>query len=173
MTMINCLQPGEKPDPELMLQRLSEWGKCLITGREDGLVPFPVDFNMGNILACNMACLNKELLVTMTGTYQYRVVEGEVTIEFETPPVFEEYNREILAIPQERTEMVREVGDKAYLQLGDIFEKLTARHLKGIRSVELHGKTLTAQSYQDFVLRSLAKANRSSIITPKRGLHVP
>lgn len=172
MSMINYLQPGEKPNPEVMLQRMSEWGKCLITGREDGLVPFPVDFNMGNVLASNMACLNKELLVTMTGTYRYALHDGAVKVEFETPPVFEPYNNAIFsALTSEEYE--KKSGDEAYVQLANLFENYAKLHVKGIHSIELHGRCLTAQSFQDYVLRSLAKANRSSIITPNRGLHIP
>jgi hypothetical protein len=173
--VINFLKAHEQPKPDIVLQRMSEDGICLLTGVNENLSYMPVDGNISNILPSNMACVTNEIAHGVEFSFNYQTsLWKELTIVFDSPPEFQEYNLVI-------TEMVDREGDEG-IKISEesfipeifprIFEYLTAKHVKGLSKIIFNKQNCSMDwmQYQRSLMRSLAKIKKtSSIITPGSG----
>jgi hypothetical protein len=168
--MIDFLEADEKPNARLMVQRLSEDGKCLLTGVTEDLTYLPVDTNPDNILSNNMACVMRDLAKSMLYTVYYSTGIKGFDVTFCSPPEFQEYNLKIVELAE--NEVSPEASEALKLEgydLTKIYEFLTARHAKGIARIaapDKNGTHMDAQQYLGFVMRSRIKARASAIIKP-------
>jgi hypothetical protein len=160
--MINFLDANEAPTFESVLKRMSEDGRCLLTGEIKDLTYFPVDTNPQNFLPSNMACVTDQIAGKVSYTYFYDVPLWEYTLTLDTPEVFQTYNENVVEIIQatklEDKEQFQPSGPTQYIRL---FEYLTRFHLKGIAKIS-HGKTyMDNTQYQGYLLRVLANQKKS------------
>jgi hypothetical protein len=167
---IDYLTADEKPNAKLMIQRLSEAGKCIISGETDDLVEMPVDMNPDNVLANNMACITKALARESLYTSFYTVTVKDFEVTFCTAPVFQNYNIELCGlldkdVSPEAAEALKMDG----YDFTKIYAYLTARHCKGITRVlvpDKVGSYMEWNQYLGFVMRSRIRMKASGIIKP-------
>jgi len=145
--MFNYLLPNETPRPEVILKRMSELGKCLLTGAEVDLTIIPVDLDAGNILASNMVCIQSKIAQEITYTQQYTYQGQHFQVTFDTPPHFEQYNKTLFDFE------IDQIAKDS--RLVDVFKYLTTRHLKGIYKISDGFRTLDRYHFQGFVFRIL------------------
>lgn len=126
--LINYLKPGETPHVPTILQRMSEWGRCLITGITEDLQPFPVDFNPQNILASNLSCLSRELVKRFSLPISYSVTISDYKVRFCSPYELKEYNQMVVSLIN-LDGLADQRPDRALLE---IYERLTRHHAKGM-----------------------------------------
>lgn len=168
--LIDYLMPDEKPRADLIVQRLSEAGKCLLTGATDDLTILPVDSDPNNVLACNMACVKRPLARDFIYTTYYSAEVHGYDVTFNTPPEFREYNISILS----QLEKPETEWDFPHGNLGSeyikVFELLTSKHCKGIARVLNEAGYMETHQYLAYVMRMREKTKVSSIIKPPSGL---
>ena len=164
--LIDYLLPEEKPKAELVVQRLSEAGKCLLTGASEDLTVLPVDSDPNNILASNMACIKRALAHDFLYTTYYSGTLHGYEVTFNTPPEFREYNLVILRqLDQPDTKWDFPHGNlgSEYIK---VFELLTANHCKGINRVLNEVGYMEAHQYLAYIMRMRKKAQVSALIKP-------
>jgi hypothetical protein len=166
MEYINGLLPGEKIDTKLILQRLSEYGICLLSGETADLTLVPVDFDLQNYLASNMAQISKSLAENHSMIYTYEQAYGPFCVEFESSEIFEDYNRQIIKLhsgsaAMDESTTLNSIG----LRLYDVFKDLTSKHVKGIHRIrhDVTKTSLNKYSYQNYVVRELSKVPQQTV----------
>ena len=128
MEMVWHLKPHEVPKAEMIINRLSEGGICLLSGTTEDLVSIPVDFNTNNMLPTNMVCLSKAVVDDIKFTYRYRVRCDEgIVITFNTPECLVEYNKQLLK--------ALELPTPKQNNFIEVYEFLMSKHLKGIDKI--------------------------------------
>lgn len=125
MEMLWYLKAGEAPKTEVVLTRMSESGICLLTGDTTDLLAIPVNYNPSNMLPTNMACLSKKIIADINYTFNYKIrcLSNNLTVIFDSPECFREYNKTIL------TALEDQLTSKNFLE---VYELLMSRHIKGI-----------------------------------------
>jgi len=174
LCMLEFFSPEKPPSPVEMLTKLSENGKCLITGESGKVTPVPVDTNPDNFLPSNVSCVSDEIASGISYTLYYNAELWDYKLEFESSPVFMDYNLSILSLI--RTQCL---GDGGQFQKPDhkhfvgLFEYLTKKHVKGIHKISLvSGVSMDNNQFQGYLIRELGKQKRttSSIVTPNLGI---
>ena len=160
---LNYLVPGEKPNSRTILTRMSEWGKCLLTGAEADLTVIPVDGDLENLLASNMACVSKELARTMEFTYVYSHNFLGYKIKFESPEAFESYNVSVLAIDESNPEVSSSLLFEGPKSLFKLYYHLLTRHIKGILEIEKDNISIHRFGIQAQIMRKLAEVDKPRI----------
>jgi hypothetical protein len=164
--LVNYLKIGEKPNSDLMLQRLGEYDKCLITGETNDLVNIPVDLKLDNVLASNMARIKKDLQTKINGAFGYTLSVFNVVIDFETPSIFEMYNRDKLA--KLTTSDFDFPSDDMFQFLVNCYISLTASHFKGITKIWTEKNDvqyyMDAKQFQNYCMSVLFKAGKDTKI---------
>jgi hypothetical protein len=160
----------EKPTPKLVLQRMSEAGKCLLTGETEDLMEMPVDFNPENFLANNMACVSRNVVRQSLYTTFYTVMVKDVEVTFCTSPLFQNYNIELCSLldKDESPEILEAFKLEGY-DFTKMYSYLTDRHCKGIARIMIPdklGSYMEWNQYWGFVVRSRVRAKASGIIKP-------
>lgn len=175
--MLEFFTVDKPPSPENVLKQLSEFGKCLVTGEEDKLVFLPVDTNPSNFLPSNMSCVSDDIAKKITYTVNYSVNLWGYDLEFDTSPVFLDYNKSIIEMVQTQF-----IGDKAQFAANDhtqfipLFEYLTKKHIKGVFKISAGGVSMDNNQFQGFLLREITKRSqklskpKSKIISPNLGI---
>lgn len=172
--MINFLDPHEAPTFEKVLRRMSEDGRCLLTGVKENLTYFPVDTNPQNFLPSNMACVSNDIAKDITYTFYYDKVLWGWRITFDTPPIFREYNENVFTILTGTKYQEKDKYDPKPNNMTALYEFLTKHHVKGIAKISASDDSgfeywMDSAQYQGYLLRILAaeKAkSKSSIIKP-------
>ena len=179
--MINFLDPKEAPTFPIVLGRMSEDKKCLLTGVTNNLTYFPVDTNPNNFLPSNMACISDDIAKEIFYTYYYDIEFYDYVITFDTPSIFQEYNEKALQLILSQR---MHSGDKEkfsppnHCHLTSLYEYLTKYHVKGILRIATNDKKTWMDNgqYQGYLLRKLAEEKtktESKIITPNLGIVKP
>jgi hypothetical protein len=167
---INFMKPGEKPDSQVMLSRMSEWGQCLLTGVKEDLAVLPVDLDPGNVLASNMAQISKSLTKSIAGAFNYEVaLTDEIFLSFTSAPLFEPYNMALVEHLKGNPVFVKEESMNPLDFLYGVHTLLTSLHMKGIDKVTYRHYSLTSPQYLRICLGTLARS-QSKIIKPESGL---
>jgi hypothetical protein len=181
----NYLLPGEKPNAELILKRMNEYDKCLITGDTEDLTILPVDFDLANILPSNMARVSKKFVaespIVVDYSRNFIAYEHIVGIEFRSCIDFYNHNTAILdkltvetLISQKERDFISSEGFPSKFTgnaLAGIFETLTSLHVKGISKVSIQDFTLEWSSFQSYMMGVLdRKKSKSNIVRPMFGL---
>lgn len=179
--MINFLDAKEAPTFPIVLGRMSEDKRCLLTGVTDKLTYFPVDTNPNNFLPSNMSCISDDIAKEISYTYCYDIEFYSYVLTFDTPPVFHEYNDKVLNLIRSQrmhsgdSEKFKPAGNKHFTAF---YEYLTKYHVKGISkiSTEDSREWMDNAQYQGYLLRVLAAEKtetQSKIITPNLGIVKP
>ena len=181
----NYLLPGEKPNAELILKRMDEFGKCLLTGDTEDLTILPVDFDLANILPSNMARVSKKFVVSspivVDYSRNYVGCDHIIGIEFRSCIDFYNHNMSVLdtltvetLISQKERDFISSEGFPAKFTgnaLVGLFEALTSLHVKGISKVSIQDFTLEWSSFQSYMMGVLErKKSKSNIVRPMFGL---
>lgn len=165
--MLNFIEPGEKPDPKVILKRMGEDGVCLLTGSKLDVGYMPVDLDPSNVLPSNMVCISNDVAKDITYSYYYEVLFGPYKVLFDTPPQFEKYNLELVkALPTTDLHYTPSLGSQNFV---NAFEWMTARHLKGIFRVAYVNHSdvdyiFDRTQYQGHLFRALLKKQSASLI---------
>ena len=166
--MINFMSPREAPNPKLILGRMSEAGKCLLTGGSENLVYSCVDMDVDNVLPSNMACVTQQVVEDsiFTNYYDLSLWGGEFVVTIDTPNVYKVYNTSIFQILEAQLDEKKECLDKVDLRFPHLFELLTARHVKGLFKIEQPSTNMSMDRMQfmNYVMRALVKEQASNII---------
>ena len=177
--LINFLDPNEAPTLPSVLKRMSEDGRCLLTGEKENLVYFPVDTNPQNFLPSNMSCIADSIAKEITYTFNYDIELWGYKLTFDSPPVFKSYNENTVNIA---TTMMMDDKERfnppSYEKFTAFYEYLTKLHVKGLSKISYDNISIDANQYQGHLLRLLANAKastpKSKIITsPNLGLVKP
>lgn len=169
---LNGLQPGEKVNTALMLQRVSEAGICLLSGVRENLTVVPVDFDLSNYLVSNIVQLSKEIADEHHRTFSYELSFKHFTIEFESSHGFVAYNKDLLelltvdlSMPEflQKPELIVDTETVLY----GAWEWLTNKHIKGLQKLRMGTDMLNRYSYQSWVFRELARNQESKLVMIK------
>lgn len=185
---LNFMAPGEKPNADVILKRMKEYDTCLLTGDTENLVSLPVDFNPANILPSNMARISKKYTETAPIIVDYRFNVDlnsciPVALYFRSTLSFFAHNEQIILNSVNGQNVLSEKQIK-FLDTDDfekkfngsffteLFEYLTALHLKGIDKIELLSCfSMDWSAYQAYLMGTLERMkNKSNIIRPNFGL---
>ena len=159
--MLEFFSADKPPNPENVLKQLSEFGKCLVTGEAGKLVFLPVDTNPSNFLPSNMSCVSDEVAKKISYTVSYSAHLWGYKIEFDTSPVFLDYNSSILEMIEAHL-----IGDHAQFQANDhtqfvpLYEYLTKKHVKGVFRISVGGVSMDNNQFQGFLLREITKRSQ-------------
>lgn len=164
----NYIGPNEKINPVLILQRMSEAGVCILTGQNEKLTILPVDLDIENILASNMAQISEEIAknAKVSIGYSASLVPAEpstnpsTTVKFETIPDFEEYNKSVFNINSLGISEISNKEENASKKLLNMFEFLTSLHLKGILEITIGSHVMNRFQYQHYIMRQLSDLNK-------------
>ena len=183
--MYNFMLPAERPDANVILQRLGEHDKCLLTGEEDNLTTVPVDFNPSNILPSNMARISKRFMekppIVLEYLFSFKSQDVVFTVTFKSIAQLYAHNKKTLEflpvdniLKKNQADFLNsENFDNTFngSNLVQVFEFLTENHVKGIDKITVQDRfTLDWVSFQTYVVgileRSKNKSNIISIIRP-------
>lgn len=167
---IDYLAPDEKPSAKLIIQRMSEAGKCLLTGETADLVEMPVDANPDNVLANNMACISKAIAREAVYTVYYSGTIKDIDVTFCSPPSFQNYNLDLCEFldKDERPETLEAFKLEGF-DFTRIYSYLTTLHCKGMARIlapDKNGSYMEWNQYLGYVMRSRMRARASGIIKP-------
>lgn len=155
--MIDYRLPKESFDPQKILQRMSEDGVCLLTGVKEKLSFVPVDMDIQTCIASNVACVDSAIAEKLDFTISYTADLWDYKIKFDTPEIFEPYNRDLVDLLAGDLELKPKFAEATPTNLVKLFETLTARHLKGIFSIVGGPYTLDRMQFQGYVARQLIR----------------
>ena len=162
------MSPKEAPQPKLILSRMSEAGKCLLTGETEDLVYSCVDMDVENVLPSNMACITQKMAdeSTFTNYYDLPLWGGEFVATIDTPNVYKVYNTSVFQILEMQTDEKTKCLDMGDLRFPHLFELLTARHVKGVFKISQPSTNMSMDRLQfmNYIMRALIKEQASNII---------
>lgn len=186
---LNFMLPGEKPNAEIVLKRMGEHGSCLLSGDTTDLCIMPVDFNPSNILPSNMASISTRYRekAPLVIDYSFTVAVNPpadilIKIDFRSAYQFYVHNKKVLEAEVNHKSIISEkqaafivnkdfedkFNGRLFLEL---YEELTALHIKGIDRVTLlNSMSMDWSSYQAYLMGTLErKKSTSNIIIPNFG----
>jgi len=174
--MLDFFSADKPPSFENVLQKLSEFGKCLLTGDAGKLTFVPVDTNPQNFLPSNMVSISDEIAKNITYTIFYSAELGPYEIAFDSSPVFLDYNLAIVNMlnTQFKLDFNAEFGTTGdHNRFLELFEYLTRKHIKGIAQISYTKGdskiSIDSNQVQGCILREISKAattaKQSKIIT--------
>jgi len=169
--MLEFFTADKPPHPENVLKMLSEHGKCLVTGEADKLVFVPVDTNPQNFLPSNMCSVSDDIAKEISYTVSYKEKLWDYQLEFDSSPVFLDYNRSILHLIRSQC-----LGDseqftpRSHDKFVPLFEYLTKKHVKGVYKIgylsSIEEVSMDNNQFQGYLLREITK-NAQQKVPPK------
>lgn len=159
--------PGEKVNTQLMLQRLSELGVCILSGVRENLTVIPVDFDLSNYLVSNVAQVAKTIASSYQRTFNYEFLFQQYKVEFETSGDFVRYNKDLLDILSVDLTAPQALEADPESALYNVWEWLTNKHVKGLQKVKSGTDVLNRYSYQNWIFRELARKQESKLVIIK------
>jgi len=164
------LKPNEAPKTDLILNRLSESGICLLTGETNDVVAVPVDLQVANMLPTNMACLAKSVTEDMYYTFEYNVTcYNGITVTFSSSECFIDYNKKLIEA------FAQEIPNPKQYNFAEVYEFLMSKHLKGIDKITYSeaNASMDWRQLQKYWFSQVEKikSRKSKIISPLYGLN--
>jgi len=184
--LYNFMLPNERPEANVILQRMGEYYNCILTREEENLVTIPVDFNPSNILPSNMARISKSFVEKSPIVLEYLLSfkslgDTVFTITFKTIASLYKYNKRLLEVlpvdtilDKSQAEFLRSDDfDERFngSNLVEAFEFLTRNHVKGIDKVTIQDHfSLDWIGFQTHVVGVLERnKSKSNVIRPNFG----
>lgn len=172
--LFNYLLPSEKPKTDLILQRIGESGKCLLTNVEEDLTEFPVDGNLQNFLASNMACVSRTIQKEFEFNYTYQLSIWGLLVTFNSPTDIAKHNYEIFDQLKESDEYDSSEDFTAGSPDGLVtaWRNFTEKHCKGLHKIEdpQYRMSMSWEQYLYFCLKAQKSAEASALIKPKSNI---
>ena len=152
-----------KMDAKTVLQKLSENGRCLLSGATIELIYTVVDGDVSNILPSNIMCISKKFLDNLV-TCTYDADLWNFKVIFDSFGFLEEYNRSILEHLNSQDDGFVNSFDSDISRIIELYDYLARKHVKGLFKIICGKYTIDRIQYQNYLVSSLARSQSSSII---------